>query len=50
MNEDYSVSIPFDAKELEEMLYEDKSFEWIFPTNENENIQITIHLHKENEH
>jgi hypothetical protein len=47
MNEDYSVSIPFSNEELEEMLHENKSFEWVFPTNENENIQITIHLHKE---
>lgn len=47
MNEDYSISIPFNEQELEEMLHENKSFEWVFPTNENENIQITIHLHKE---
>lgn len=47
MNKDYSVSIPFSSEELEEMLHENKSFEWVFPTNENGNIQITIHLHKE---
>ena len=47
MNEDYSISIPFSNEELEEMLHENKSFEWVFPTNENENVQITIHLHKE---
>ena len=34
-------------EELQEMLHENKSFEWVFPTNENENVQITIHLHKE---
>jgi len=47
MNEDYSISIPFSNEELEEMLHENASFEWVFPTNENENVQITIHLHKE---
>ncbi|MBL69513.1 MAG: hypothetical protein CMO74_13895 [Verrucomicrobiales bacterium] len=47
MNEDYSISIPFSNEELEEMLHENKSFEWVFPTNENENVQITIHLYKE---
>jgi hypothetical protein len=47
MNEHYSISIPFSAEELEEILHEDKSFEWVFPANENENINITIHIHKE---
>ncbi len=41
----YSISVPLSAEELEEILYEDKSFEWVFPTNENENINITIHIH-----
>ena len=47
MNEDYSISIPFSNEELEEMLHENKSFEWVFPTNENKDVQITIHIHKE---
>ena len=34
-------------QELQEILHEDKSFEWVFPTNENENVNITIHIHKE---
>ena len=44
MNEDYSVSLPFSEQELQEILHEGKSFEWIFPTNENENVNITIHI------
>ena len=44
---DYSVSLPFSEQELQEILHEDKSFEWVFPTNENENVNITIHIHKE---
>ena len=47
MNEDYSISVPFSEQELQEILHEDKSFEWVFPTNENENVNITIHIHKE---
>ena len=47
MNEDYSVSLPFSEQELQEILHEGKSFEWIFPTNENENVQIKIKLFKE---
>ena len=45
--EDYSISVPFSAEELEEILHEGKSFEWTFPTNESENVNITIHIHKE---
>jgi len=47
MNENYSISVPFSAEELQEILYEGKSFEWIFPTNENESVNIAIHIHKE---
>jgi hypothetical protein len=47
MNEDYSISVPFSAEELEEILHEGSSFVWVFPTNENENVNITIHIHKE---
>jgi hypothetical protein len=47
MSEDYSISVPFTDTELQEMLHEDKSFLWVFPVNENENVQITVHLHKE---
>ena len=44
---DYSVSLPFSEEELQEILHEGKSFEWVFPTNEDENINITIHIYKE---
>ena len=47
MNEDYTIVVPFDEKELQEMLYEDRSFEWVFPTEEDGNVQITIKLFKE---
>jgi len=47
MNEYFSISVPFSAEELEKILYEDESFEWVFPTNENESVNITIHIYKE---
>ena len=43
MNEDYSISIPFSNEELEEMLHENASFEWVFPTNQHGSIQIRDH-------
>ena len=47
MNEDYSLSVPFSSEELEEILYEGNSFKWVFPTNEDESVNITLHIHKE---
>ena len=47
MNEDYDIEVPFDEQELAEMLFEGKIFEWIFPTLQNENVQIRIKLFKE---
>jgi len=47
MNEDYTIIVPFDEKELQEMLYEDRSFQWVFPTEEDGDVQITIKLFKE---
>ena len=47
MNEDYDIEVPIDTQELEEMLLEDKSFKWVFPTLQDKNVQITIKLFKE---
>lgn len=52
MNEEYfplsySVEIPFSEEELQQILHEDKSFEWVFPTNENESVNIVVHIRKE---
>ena len=47
MNEDYTIVVPFDEKELQEMLYEDRSFQWVFPAEEDGDVQITIKLFKE---
>ena len=47
MNEDYDIEVPIDTQELEEMLLEDKSFQWVFPTLQDKNVQIRIKLFKE---
>ena len=47
MNEDYDIEVPIDTQELEEMLLEDKSFQWVFPTLKAKNVQIRIKLFKE---
>jgi hypothetical protein len=49
MSEDYTITVPFDEQELQAMLHEDKSFEWVFPAEENEYVQITIKLFKEDQ-
>ncbi len=45
----WSIDVPMSERELQEILHEDKSFSWVFPTSENENIEITIHIYKEDE-
>ena len=32
---------------MQEILYEDKSFEWVFPTMEDEGIEIKVIINKE---
>ena len=43
----WSINVPMSEEELQEILHEGKSFEWVFPTNENQDVEITIHIHKE---
>ena len=47
MNENYDIEVPIDTQELEDMLLEDKEFQWVFPTLQDQNVQITIKLFKE---
>ena len=56
MSKEYTINIPLDEKELQQILYEDKSFDWTFPappaiarsSEEDEYIEIKVILHKEN--
>jgi hypothetical protein len=47
MNEHYDIEVPIDTQELEAMLLEDREFQWVFPTIQNGDVQITIKLFKE---
>ena len=56
MSKEYTINIPLGEKELQQILYEDKSFDWTFPappaiarsSEEDEYIEIKVILHKEN--
>jgi len=47
MNDHYNIEVPIDTQELEAMLLSDEEFEWVFPTIQDGNVQITIKLFKE---
>lgn len=47
MSEVYNIEVPFTEQELAEMLFEDKSFSWVFNTSEDENISVSVNLFKE---
>ena len=47
MSKEYTIKVPFSEKELQEMLHEDRLFEWVFPAEEDGDVQITIKLFKE---
>jgi hypothetical protein len=36
MSKNYTIDIPLDEKELQQILYEGKSFGWTFPAEEDE--------------
>ena len=44
MKNQYTINIEIDHKELEEMLYEQKVFEWFYTTIEDKNITIKVNL------
>ena len=46
MNEDYDIEVGLEEDELS-MLLDGDSFEWVFPTLQDENVQIKIKLFKE---
>ena len=46
MSEDYDIEVGLGEQELAELL-EGDSFEWVFPTLQNENVLIKIKLFKE---
>ena len=56
MSKEYTINIPLGEKELQQILHEDKSFDWTFPappaiarsSKEDEYIEIKVILHKEN--
>jgi len=50
MNNHYDIEVPIDTQELEEMLLEDREFQWVFPTIQDGNVQITIKLFKEDDY
>ena len=43
----WTIKVPMSEGELQEILYEDKSFEWVFPTMEDEGIEIKVIINKE---
>lgn len=46
MNKQYTINIEIDHQELEEILHEQKSFEWFFTTIEDKNIIIKVNLNQ----
>ena len=46
MNEDYDIEVGLEEQELAQLL-EGFTFDWVFPTLQNENVQIKIKLFKE---
>jgi len=48
MMKSYNITIPVDEHELHEMLFEGKSFEWVFPAENEEDVEVNVILHKEN--
>ena len=47
MSEEYAIDIPLDEEELQQILYEGKSFGWTFPAKEDEDIHINVTLHRD---
>ena len=43
----WTIKVPMSEEELQEILHEDKSFEWVFPTMEDEGIEIKVIINKE---
>ncbi len=44
MNKEYSLVIPFTSEELEEMMYMDTDFHWVFHASEDQSVTIKVHL------
>lgn len=46
MSNVYNIEVPFTEQELAEMLFEDKSFSWVFNTSEDDNVCVNVNLFK----
>lgn len=44
MNKEYNLVIPFTSEELEEMMYMDTDFHWVFHASEDQSVTIKVHL------
>ena len=49
MTQQYTINIEIDHQELEEMLHEQKNFEWFYTTIEDKNITIKVNLSQSDE-
>jgi hypothetical protein len=45
----YNITIPFTEEDLNDLLYGNRTFDWVFPTDEDSSIQINVKLKQQEE-